>query len=323
VNHHVAASTMTVLTLAGGALGVAAMGAAPASAATCSTVTVSASGPLAALVLSVSSVTVKQGGCVTFSDQTGHNATIKVDGSTVSGQWDASSAGAHVVSATVPTTLILKVSKVGAGTITVTPPPPPKPKTSPPPVSPPPAPAGGGGGTGGGTGGGGGGATGGGTGGTGGGHAAGGSGGSAGGTSPRHSGGTLSGKGQHGSGGGQPSTGGLLSTGTGFSLPSIPLNSFSHEGLAGMTDGTAPQLAPQVGATDAAGNPLPLVSSGTQSLSLAGDSSSSGNHSTIPALVAGLLILATGGGLIRTRAGRKAGRSEAVDGRHALRIHRA
>jgi plastocyanin len=322
VKRHVAASTMTVLTLAGGALGVATIGAAPASAAGCATVTVSASGPLGALVLSVSNVTVKQGGCVTFSDQTGHNATIKVDNSTVSGQWAASNAGVHPVSATVPTTLLLKVSKVGVGSITVTPPPPP-----PPPAPSPSVPAagggtgGGGGGAGGGTGGGGGGATGGGTGGTGGGHAAGGSGGSTGGTSPRHSGGTLSGKG-HGSAG-QPSTGGLLSSGTGFSLPSIPLNSFSHEGLAGMTDGSAPQLAPQIGATDAAGNPLPLVSSGTQSLSLAGDSRSSGNHSTIPALVAGLLILATGGGLIRTRAGRKAGSSEAVDGRHALRMHRA
>jgi plastocyanin len=322
VKRHVAASTMTVLTLAGGALGVATIGAAPASAASCATVTVSASGPLAALVLSVSSVTVKQGGCVTFSDQTGHNATIKVDGSTVSGQWAASSAGAHVVSATVPTTLLLKISKVGAGTITVTPPPP---TPKPPPVPSPSAPAtgGGGGGTGGGGAAGGGGGTGGGTGGSGGGsHAGGGTaGGGAGGNSPRHSGGKLSGSG-NGPGAGQVSTGGLLSSG-GFSLPSIPLNSFSREGLAGMTNGTAPQLAPQVGATDAAGNPLPLVSSGTQNLSLAGDSRSSGNHSTIPALVAGLLILATGGGLIRTRTARRAGRSEAVDGRHALRVHRA
>jgi hypothetical protein len=122
---------------------------------------------------------------------------------------------------------------------------------------------------------------------------------------------------------GQTGTGGLLNGGTGFSLPNIPLNSFSREGLTGMTNGSAPQLAPAVGATDAAGNPLPLVSSGTQSLSLAGDSRSSGNHSTIPAMVAGLLILATGGGLIRTRTSRRIARGGAVDGRHALRAHRA
>jgi hypothetical protein len=316
VNRHVVASTMTALTLASGALGVATIGAAPASAATCATVTVSASGPLGALILSVSSVTVKQGGCVTFSDQTGHHATIKVDGSTVSGQWDASNAGAHVVSATVSG--LLSLPKPGVGTITVTAPPP-----TPPPVPSPTVPAAGGGGaggSGGGGAGGGGGGTGGGTGGTGGGGHAGGTGGGAGGNSPKHSGGKLSG---HGPGAGHVSSGGLLSGGGGFSLPTIPLNSFSHQGLAGMTNGTTPQLAPAVGATDAAGNPLPLVSSGTQGLSLAGDSSSSGNRTTLPAIVAGLLILATGGGLIRTRAGHRAGRRGAVDGRHALRANRA
>jgi hypothetical protein len=303
---------MTVLTLAGGALGVATIGAAPASAASCATVTVSD----ATAALLVSSVSVEKGGCVTFSNSTGQTVKITVDGSAVGSQWSASSVGPHVVTATESG--LLNLPKPGVGTITVTAPPPPPPPVPSPTV---PAAGGGGGGTGGTGGSGGGGATGGGTGGSAGGsHAGGSSGGSAGGTSPRHSGGKLSGSG--GSGPGQVSTGGLLSSG-GFSLPSIPLNSFSSEGLAGMSNGTAPQLAPQIGATDAAGNPLPLVSSGTQNLSLAGDSRSSGNHTTIPALVAGLLILATGGGLIRTRSARRAGRSEAVDGRHALRVHRA
>jgi plastocyanin len=311
---------MTVLTLAGGALGVGAISAAPVSAASCATVTVSESGPLSALVLSVSSVSVEKGGCVTFSDTTGHNATIKVDGSTVSGQWAASSVGAHAVTATVPGTLIIQVAKAGLGTITVTPPPPPKPKASLP--ASPPAAGGGTGGTGGGTGGGAGGGTGatGGTasGGTGG-HASGGGSG----TRSHTGGGNKTGGGLLGKGSGHRGSGvsgGLLSSGSAFSLPSIPLSTFSREGLAGMTDGATPQLAPQLGTTDAAGNPLPLVSSGTQRLSLDGDSNSSGNRSTIPAIIAGLLILATGGGLFRTVRGRS---SEPVDGRHALKVHRA
>jgi plastocyanin len=319
VKRHAAASTMTVLTLAGGALGIGAISAAPVSAASCATVTVSESGPLSALVLSVSSVSVEKGGCVTFSDTTGHNATIKVDGSSVSGQWAASSVGPHVVTATVPGTLLIKVSKAGVGTITVTPPPLPKPTV--PPASPPAA-GGGTGGTGGGTGGG----SGGGTGGTGGsagggtgGHAAGGSSG----TRSHSGGGNSAGGGLLGKGSGHRGSGvsgGLLSSGSAFSLPSIPLSTFSREGLAGMTDGTTPQLAPQLGTTDAAGNPLPLVSSGTQRLSLAGDSNSSNNRSSIPAIIAGLLILATGGGLFRTVRGRS---SEPVDGRHALKVNRA
>jgi hypothetical protein len=329
VKHRIAASTMTTLTIAAGTLGVAALSATPASAASCSTMTVTDSGLLGALTVSISPValTVNKGGCVDFSIKTDHPATVSVDGSTVGSEWSASSAGAHVVSATVTGSGLLKVSKLGAATITVTSPPPTKaPVPTPNPSNPT---GGGGGGTGGGggggTGGGSGGGAGGGTGGggSGGGHASGGGGG---GTSRTggHSGGGLlgSGGGHRGSGVGESGTGGLLSSGDGFSLPSIPLGTFSREGLAGMTNGTSPQLAPQIGATDAAGNPLPLVSGGTQRLSLAGDSRSSG-QSPIPPIVAGLLILATAVGLFRAVTGRAAARRKAVDGRHALRARRA
>jgi plastocyanin len=318
---------MTVLTLAGGTLGLAAASAAPAFAASCSTMTITDSGLLSSLVLSISpaSVTVKKGGCVTFSDQTGHHATIAVNGSTVSGQWTASSAGVDAVSATIPSALGLGVKTPGVGTITVTPPPTQAPVPSPNPSNPT---GGGGGGTGGGSGGGTGGGSGGGTGGTGGGsggsHAGGGSGGGTSRTGGHQGGGLLgSGGGHRGSGVGQSGTGGLLSGGSGFSLPSIPLSTFSREGLAGMTNGINPQLAPQIGATDAAGNPLPLVNGGTQRLSLAGDSRSAGSQSLIPELVAGLLILATSFLLIRALTGRTAARRKAVDGRHALRVRRA
>lgn len=321
MKHRIAASTMTVLTLAGGALGVAAVSAVPASAATCTTMTVSDSGALGALVISISpaSVTVKKGGCVDFAIDTSHSTTVSVDGSAVGSEWAAASVGPHLVSATESGGLLLKVSKLGAGTVTVTPPPTPPPVPSPNPSNPT-----GGGGNGGGSGGGTGGGSGGGTGGGSGGHAGGGSGGGAGGHSGGHQGGGLLGSGGHrGSGVGQTGTGGLLSGGSGFSLPSIPLSTFSREGLAGMTDGTTPQLAPRIGGTDAAGNPLPLVSGGTQQLSLASDSRSSGGRSPLPPIVAGLLILATGLGLVRATAGRGAASRGAVDGRHALRVHRA
>jgi hypothetical protein len=329
VKHRIAASTMTVLTLAGGTFGLGAVSAAPASAASCSTMTVTDSGLIGALVVSISpgAVTVKKGGCVDFSIKTDHPATVSVDGSTVGSEWSASSVGPHVVSATVTGGGLLKVGTLGAATITVTPPPTQAPVPSPNPSNP----TGGGGGSGGGGGGGGGGTgggSGGGTGGTGGGSGGSrGGGGSGGGTTRTggHQGGGLlgSGGGHRGSGVGQSGTGGLLSGGSGFSLPSIPLSTFSREGLAGMTNGVNPQLAPQIGATDAAGNPLPLVNGGTQRLSLAGDSRSSGSQSLIPEIVAGLLILATSFLLIRNVTGRGAARRKAVDGRHALRVRRA
>jgi hypothetical protein len=306
VKHRIAASTMTVLALAAGTLGLVAGGAAPASAASCSTVTVSDG----TAILLVSSVTVQKGGCVTFSNTTGETVKITVDGSAVGSQWSASSVGPHAVIATASG--LLNLPKPGLGTITVTPPPTQAPVPSPNPSNP-----AGGGGSGGGSGGGGSGG-----GGSGGGHSGGGSGA---GTSGGHSGGGLlgSGSGHRGSGVGQSGTGGLLSSGPGFSLPSIPLSTISREGLAGMTNGTTPQLAPQIGATDAAGNPLPLVNGGTQRLSLAGDSSSSGDQSQVLPIVAGLLILATGCLLIRAVTGRTAARRRAVDGRHALRVRRA
>jgi hypothetical protein len=318
VKHRIAASTMAVMALAGGTLGLAAVSAAPASAASCSTVTVSSSGPLSALVLSVESVSVQKGGCVTFSNTTGQTVKITVDGSTVGSQWSASSVGPHAVVATASG--LLNLAKPGLGTITVTPPPTQAPAPSPSPTNPT---GGGGGGGGGGSGGGSGGGTGGSGGGSGGGHSGGGSGS---GTSGGHSGGgglLGSGSGHSGSGVGQTGTGGLLSGGSGFTLPSIPLGTIAREGLAGMTNGTSPQLAPQIGATDAAGNPLPLVNGGTQRLSLAGDSSSSGALSPVLPIVAGLLILATGFMLIRAVKGRGAVRGRAVDGRHALRVRRA
>jgi hypothetical protein len=321
VKHRIAASTMTVLALAAGTLGLAAASAAPASAASCSAVTVSDG----TAILLVSSVTVEKGGCVTFSNTTGKTVKITVDGSTVGSQWSASSVGPHAIVATA--TGLLNLPKPGLGTITVTPPPTKAPIPSPNPTNP--TGGGGGGGTGGGSGGGtagGGGGTGG-TGGTGGGsgggtRAGGGSGG--GGTSGGHRGGgglLGSGGGHRGSGVGQTGTGGLLG-GSGFSLPSIPIGTFAREGLAGMTNGTAPQLAPRIGGTDAAGNPLPLVNGGTQRLSLAGDSRSAGQSPILP-IVAGLLILATSFLLLRAVTARTAARRKAVDGRHALQVRRA
>jgi hypothetical protein len=314
VKHRIAASTMTVLALAAGTLGLVAVSAAPASAASCSTVTVSDG----TAILLVSSVSVQKGGCVTFSNTTGETVTITVDGSAVGSQWSASSVGPHAVIATASG--LLNLPKPGLGTITVTPPPNQAPVPSPSPSNP----AGGGGGSGGSGGGSGGsgGGSGGGTGGSGGGS---GDGHTGGGTSGGQQGGGLlgSGGGHRGSGVGQTGTGGLLSGGSGFTLPSIPLSTISREGLAGMTNGTTPQLAPQIGATDAAGNPLPLVNGGTQRLSLAGDSSSSGDQSPVLPIVAGLLILATSCLLIRAVTGRTAARRRAVDGRHALRVRRA
>jgi hypothetical protein len=319
VKHHIAASTVTVLALSGGALGVAALGAAPAVAASCSTVTVSSSGPLSSLTLSVSSVTLTQGGCVTFHNSTSETAKVDVDGSAVAtlgaggsgGKWSASNAGAHVASATVSG--LLNLPKPGVGTITVTPKPTPPPVPTTKPTNP---------------------TSGGGSGGSGGSGGTGGSGGSGGSGSSGGSGGTSHSGGSHGSGTtghkgtskthhrgpGKLSTGGLLSGGNGFSLPSIPLGTFSREGLAGMGDGTTPQLAPAIGAsTDAAANPLPLVNSnGAQQMALAGQSQSSGDRSAVPAIIAAVLILGSGAAAIRFLH-----RRAVVDGGDQSPAHRA
>jgi hypothetical protein len=322
VKRHTAASSLTVLALASGALGVAAVAASPASAAGCSTSTVSSSSAgLGKVVLSVGSVTVKQGGCVLFHNATSGTASVTVNGAgrsipagSTGGEWSASQAGAAAVVATVPGGLLGVLPKAGVGTITVTP----KPTPPPVPTSTPSHVAGGGSGH-----------SGGGSGGSG--HSGGGSGGSGG--SGGGSGGTRSG-GSRGSGStghkglgsthhrgpGAINTGGLLTGGTGFSLPSIPLGTFAHEGLAGAGIGTAPQIAPGIGtSTDASGNPLPLLNgSGAQQMALAGDSHPSSGESPIADVVAGLVVLGTAAGLLVAMRRRRA-----VDGAGHTAAHRA
>ena len=321
VKRHTAASTLTVLALASGGLGAVAVAASPASAASCSTATVSSSSSgLGTVVLSVSSLTVKQGGCVVFHNATSGTASVTVNGAgrsipagSTGGEWSASDAGAAAVVATVPGGLLGVLPKAGLGTITVTP----KPTSPAAPAPTPTAVTGGGSGHSGGSGGSGG--SGAGSGGSGGGSTggtrSGGSGGGSGSTGHKGLGTT------HQRGPGAINTGGLLTGGTGFSLPSIPLGTFAHEGLAGAGIGTAPQIAPGIGAsTDASGNPLPLVNgSGAQQMALAGDAHLSGGQSPAADVAAALVVLGTAAGLFYAMRRRR----RAVDAATTVASHRA